>query len=92
MEVSLGSLVLIFVFALLVVLFSGMHIAFALMAVGMLGLYFLLPHRIPEAAAYAAWDQVNNFSLSACVLYLFMGELIIKGGIAEGVLIPSISG
>ena len=60
MEMSLGMLILILVFALLVVLFSGMPLAFGLMAVGMLGLYFLLPHRIAEAAGTAAWDQVSS--------------------------------
>src|SRR4030067_1910754 len=85
MEMSLGMLVLILIIALLVALFSGMPIAFGLMAVGMLGLYFLLPHRIAEAAGTAAWDQINSYSLTAVVLYVLMGELIVRGGISESV-------
>lgn len=85
MELSLGMLVLILVLALLIFLFSGMHIAFALMAVGVLGLYFLLPYRIQEAAAFPAWDQVNSYSLTAVVLYVLMGELIVRGGISDAV-------
>ncbi|UCF92517.1 MAG: TRAP transporter large permease subunit [Desulfobacterales bacterium] len=83
MELALGPLILTLFILLLVFLLSGMQIAFALMAVGLVGLYVFLPHCVPGDAARQAWNAVNSYPLTAVVLYIYMGELIVQGGVSE---------
>ena len=68
---------------LLVFLGSGMHIMFALLAVGTIAFYVFLPRTVTGDISRQAWNGVNSFSLTAVSLYIFMGELILRGGISD---------
>lgn len=85
MELSLEVMVALMFAGLLVVLLSGVEIAFGLIAIGLVAMYAFLPLRVTGDAARQAWNQVNSYSLSAVVMYIFMGELILKAGISESI-------
>ena len=85
METSIGPLLLILSLMLIVFLLSGMHIAFAMLAVGTIAFYVFLPRTVTGDISRQAWIGVNNYSLTAVCLYIFMGEIIFKGGIGDTV-------
>jgi len=83
MEISVGVMVALLFVGLLLVLLSGVQVAFGLIAMGLVAMYAFLPYSVTGDAATQAWNQVNSYSLSAVVMYIFMGELILKAGISE---------
>ena len=85
MELNIGVMVSLLFAGLLVMLLSGVEVAFGLIAVGLIAMYAFLPLNSFGDAARQAWDQLNSSSLSAVVMYIFMGELILKAGISEGI-------
>ncbi len=85
MELSAGVMVALMFAGLLVVLLSGVEVAFGLIAVGLVSMYAFLPLSVTGDAARQAWNQLNSYSLSAVVMYIFMGELILKAGLSEGI-------
>jgi tripartite ATP-independent transporter DctM subunit len=82
---SLGIIAVIMLLILLVLLFSGVPVAFALGIVGLLGLLFLFPGvKSPERAlGNLAWISINKFSLTPVPLFILMGELLVVGRINE---------
>jgi len=81
MELGLGVLIAILMIGLVILLLSGMPIAFALLMMGLAGLYFLVG--TPKAAAISAWNQVNNYVFAAAPLYILMGEVLHRSGLSE---------
>jgi tripartite ATP-independent transporter DctM subunit len=74
--------VTIYVFALVVLIFSGMPISFALgvISIGsvMVGIG---PHLLP-AFAEVFWSSITDFTLSAIPLFIFMGYLFFEPGLS----------
>lgn len=83
MEFSLGATIFMFCFFLLIFLLSGIPIAFGLLGVGIIALYFLLPLMATGDAAHHSWTMLNNSALTPIVLYIFMGELVLRAEISE---------
>lgn len=68
---------------LLVLLLSGLWIAFGL---GLAGIIVLLLHGGPPALAplgYVSWNTVESFVLTSVPLFILMGELILRAGLSE---------
>lgn len=83
MDIGLIIMVVVAGIGLLILLLSGQHIAFALMSMGIFGIYTFLPRSILGDASRQSWDILNTSALTAIVLYVFMGELILKGGLSQ---------
>jgi len=75
-EIALATLGLLFVFLL-----TGVPVAVALGAVGVLTTYLFLDHG--GVIAYAAWKVSNSFILGAIPLFIFMGQLLLHSGISR---------
>ena len=69
--------------AIMAVMVSGMHIATGLLSLGLIGIHFLLPRTIIGDAGYQAWISIDNATLSAVVLYVLMGEMLLHSGMGE---------
>lgn len=93
---SFGALALVFYFSrgtsqlwlglllggtLLLLLFAGVRVAFAMGLVGLLGLYFLLPQAQLPVLADRAWTSINSFTLTAVPSFVLMGALLVRSGI-----------
>ena len=74
---------LIFIALLVVLLFSGVHIAFAMGICGFLGTLWItgFPSAIHQVASVAT-DESSSFILSCIPLYILMGMIIFHSGIA----------
>jgi tripartite ATP-independent transporter DctM subunit len=83
---SFAESVLLLLGLLLILLFSGMRVAFALGWVGLIGLVFLIPGiRMPERMmGNLAWAAINQFPLTPVPLFILMGEFLILGRMNEG--------
>lgn len=71
-------------FALLLVLMAlGLHVAFVMFALSMLGamLYLGWPATLEFGTQY--WGATNNFVLVAIPLFVLLGELLVRGGFTE---------
>lgn len=78
------QLLLVLSFAILMVfLVGGEWIAFALGAAGLLLLFFDGGVRFFHPLGDVIWNSVNNFTLIAIPLFIFMGEMVLHGGISE---------
>ena len=82
---NLTESLVIIVGLLLVLLFSGLRVAFALGIVGLIGLVFFLPGiRMPERMlGNLSWAAINKFPLTPVPLFILMGELLIVGKMNE---------
>jgi tripartite ATP-independent transporter DctM subunit len=71
-------------FALLIGLMSlGLHVAFVMFAISMLGAIFYLG--VPATMEYGTqyWGATNNFVLVAVPLFVLLGELLVRGGFTD---------
>ncbi len=68
---------------LMVLLLAGQWIAYALGAAGLLLLYLNGGVRAFHPLGDVIWNAVNNFTLIAIPLFIFMGEIVLRGGISE---------
>lgn len=71
-------------FALLLVLMAiGLHVAFVMFALSMLGamLYLGWPATLEFGTQY--WGATNNFVLVAIPLFVLLGELLVRGGFTD---------
>ncbi|MDH3688830.1 MAG: TRAP transporter large permease [Gammaproteobacteria bacterium] len=71
-------------FALLIGLMAlGLHVAFVMFAVSILGalLYLGMPATLEFGTQY--WGATNNFVLVAIPLFVLLGELLVRGGFAD---------
>ena len=71
-------------FVLLVGLMAlGLHVAFVMFAISMLGAMFYLgwPATLEFGTQY--WGATNNFVLVAIPLFVLLGELLVRGGFTD---------
>lgn len=79
-------LLIIYIGILFFFLFVGYWVPFALGTTGVIGLFFLslsgggFPF---QTIGFVAWNTLNKFELTAIPLFIFMGEIILRGGISE---------
>lgn len=62
---------------------SGLWIAFALMGTGMTGLYIEGGGRAFLSLGNISWNSINSFTLSPVPLFIVMGAVILRCGVAE---------
>jgi len=82
---SVGLALLFMIVLLLVLLFAGVRVAFALGIVGLVGLAFLLPgiKSGERLMGHLAWSAVNKFTLTPVPLFILMGELLVIGKMSK---------
>ena len=80
-DLSLLPVGLLLVVAMLVLLLMGVRIAMTLGAIGMFGLYFLLPDPQLSLMAERSWNSLNNFTLTAVPMFVLMGALLLRSGV-----------
>ncbi len=71
-------------FALLIGLMAlGLHVAFVMFAISILGsvLYLGMPATLEFGTQY--WSATNNFILVAIPLFVLLGELLVRGGFTD---------
>ncbi len=83
--IELGPLTLLLVvFAtILALVMAGMRIGFALVVIGVAGLFVLPPRPMVQPMAETGWNVLNSFVLTAVPLFIFMGHLLARGRISE---------
>lgn len=69
--------------ALLFLLFIGLHIVTALMAVAAFGAWWFFGDAMFRPFGGMIWGTLNNFLLVAIPLFVFMGEILVRGNITE---------
>lgn len=82
MSIEMATVVLFGLFILLMVL--GQPLVFALGASAVVGTYFLWGPEALHLAAIRAYSSANNFVLMAIPLFIFMGCMLERAGIAQG--------
>ena len=75
--------ILIVTILLIVLLVCGQYVSFALATVGFVGLFWLLGRNAPLASGMVMWHTVAYFVLVAVPLFIFMGEILLRIGLAE---------
>jgi len=71
------------VFVLVIAVFLiGVRIAFGLGLIGLVPLYALLPFPLPATVAERAFSSIDSFSLTALPMFVLMGALLVRSGIA----------
>lgn len=80
---SATFVILIVTILLIVLLVCGQYVSFALATVGFVGLFWLLGGNAPLASGMIMWHTVAYFVLVAVPLFIFMGEILLRIGLAE---------
>lgn len=76
--------ILFLIFAgLLILILAGLQIGFALVLVGVISLVIFPNQPLLQPAAEVGWSTLNNFTLTAVPLFLFMGQIMSTTGISE---------
>ena len=75
--------VIILVVLLLVLLFAGVHVAFALGIVGFVGAVFLLPGSTQNMMGKLGFSAINKFPLTPVPMFILMGELLVYAKMNE---------
>ncbi len=84
MEVDWSVLLLIFFVLLILVLGSGMPVAFGFLTLNILGLYFFMGGEVAlSLLATSAFSSVGQFVLIPIPLFILMGELLMRTGLAN---------
>ena len=68
---------------LLFLLFIGLHIATALFLVALTGAWLFFGDAMIRPFGTMMWGTLNNFLLVAIPLFVFMGEILVRGGVTE---------
>ena len=61
----------------------GLHVAFVMFAISMLGAIFYLGWPATLAFGTQYWGATNNFVLVAIPLFVLLGELLVRGGFTD---------
>jgi C4-dicarboxylate transporter, DctM subunit len=72
-----------FMGGLLVLLFLGLHVASAIVLLAFGSDALLLDGMLVLGVASIAWDRMNEFALVAIPLFVLLGEILLRAGIAE---------
>ena len=75
--------VLVFVGGLLLLLFAGLHVTSAITLLAFGGDFLALDGMLVYAVASIAWDRMNEFALVAIPLFVLLGEILLRAGIAD---------
>ncbi|KMK66537.1 TRAP transporter large permease [Puniceibacterium sp. IMCC21224] len=77
------TVALMFVGGLLALLMLGLHVATALILLAF-GADLILSNGLLSASLGSiAWDKMNSFTLVAIPLFVMLGEILIRGGVAD---------
>ena len=68
---------------LLFLLFIGLHVATSLFLVAVLGAWLFFGGAMIRPFGTMMWGTLNNFLLVAIPLFVFMGEILVRGGVTE---------
>ncbi len=79
----LGMRGIVLVGALLVLLFSGIPVAFGLLSLGLLAMLFWLPPVTLNSVGERAWGAVATFELTAIPMFVLMGVLLVKSEVSS---------
>lgn len=66
---------------LLLLLFLGMHVATAVFMVAATGAWWFFGDTMFRPFGTMMWSTLNNFLLVAIPLFIFMGEVLVRGGV-----------
>lgn len=77
------SAALFLVIGLLVLLFVGLHVASAIILLAFGSDAVLLNGMLPLSVSSIAWDRMNEFALVAIPLFVLLGEILLRAGIAD---------
>ncbi len=69
--------------ALLVLLASGIWVAFALLGVGILGMALFTDAPVGAVMATTTWGSASSWSLAALPLFIWMGEILFRSRLSE---------
>lgn len=83
MEISTGLLLGLVFGTVVLLLITGLPVAFALASVGVLFTLIVMGPTDWMAAALIVWKSMNNWVLAACLLFFIMANLLQKSGIIE---------
>lgn len=70
-------------FLLLGLMFIGLHIATSLFLVSALAAWWFFGDTMFQPFGTMMWGTLNNFLLVAIPLFVFMGEILVRGGVTE---------
>lgn len=70
---------------LLVLLFSGMRIFLALIVTGIITIVLWMGWDQSRILAFVTWASLKSYGLAAVPMFVFMGELIFRGGLSQRV-------
>ena len=79
---SIGYLLLAFC-AMLALMFLSLPVAFAILVVGALGGYLAFGYPLVEMMGGVTWGTLNNSVMTAIPLFMLLGELLLRGGVAD---------
>ncbi|MFH0914214.1 MAG: TRAP transporter large permease [Chloroflexota bacterium] len=68
---------------LLLLIFLGYPIAFAMLVTGILAIYLIIGGKFIGLIERTLWEHPNSFTMTAVPLYLFMGEILFRIGISD---------
>ncbi len=69
--------------AMLALMFLSLPVAFAILLVGTLGGYLAFGMPLVEMMGGVVWGTLNNPVMTAIPLFMLLGELLLRGGIAD---------
>jgi tripartite ATP-independent transporter DctM subunit len=69
--------------AMLVIMFLSLPVAVAIIAVGALGGYLMYGAPLVDMMGGVIWSSLNSPSMLAIPLFMLLGELLLRGGIAD---------
>lgn len=70
-------------FAMLALMFLSLPVAFAILAVGAIGGYLAFGYPLIEMMGGVTWGTLNNSVMTAIPLFMLLGELLLRGGVAD---------
>ncbi|GGB17619.1 TRAP transporter large permease [Allosediminivita pacifica] len=73
----------LFVAGLLILLMLGLHVASALILLAFGADQLLSNGMMVASIGSIAWDKMNDFTLVAIPLFVMLGEILIRGGVAD---------
>src|SRR4030042_2763955 len=73
----------IYIFLLILLIFSGMPIAFALGVISIGSVIIGIGPQLLPAFAEVFWSSITDFPLSAIPLFIFMGYLFFESGLSR---------
>jgi C4-dicarboxylate transporter, DctM subunit len=69
--------------AMLALMFVSLPVAFSILAVGTLGGYLAYGMPLVEMMGGVVWGTLNNSVMTAIPLFMLLGEILLRGGIAD---------